>query len=71
MGFFFSFLFLSFVFENGYLRSVVKSNGILSYREIYACNLKISCIYKAEDGLYVRQFLFGFEFLFFIFFFTF
>lgn len=42
----FSFLLFSFsfVFENGYLWPVVKSNGILSYREIYACNLKILCI---------------------------
>lgn len=64
------FLFFSFVFENGYLRSVVKSNGIFSYREIYACNLKILCIYKAEDGLYMRQFLFGFEFLFFFLFYV-
>lgn len=66
--FLFFFLSFCFVFENEYLRSVVKSSGILSYREIYAWNLKILCICKAEDGLYLRQFLFEFEiFIFFSF----
>lgn len=69
--FLFFFLSFCFVFENEYLRSVVKSSGILSYREIYAWNLKILCICKAEViletiSLWIRNFYFFFFFMFWI-----